>query len=127
MAGARPLSTYQGQFEEQVDGAPLSNPRAFSVTPVGTSYHHEEEEEPEEELTRRSTRKRGQSKTPNRGSIDKGQRKKKQKAKSASEYKAILEQIDGQQRRTPGADILQGIKGRTLRELELYARRWPAA
>ena len=85
------------------------------------------EEEEEEELTRRSRRKRGQSKTPDSGSKDKGRRKKKQKAKNASEYKAILAQMDGQQRRTPGADILQDIKGRTLRELELYARRWPAA
>jgi len=93
----------------------------------GEEDEEEEEEEEEEELTRRSRRKRGQSKTPDRGSKDKGRRKKKQKAKSASEYKAILAQMDGQQRRTPGADILQGIKGRTLRELELYARRWPAA
>ena len=41
MPGSHPIITFQGQFEEQVDGAPLSNPRAFSVTPVGTSYGHQ--------------------------------------------------------------------------------------
>jgi hypothetical protein len=44
-----------------------------------------------------------------------------------SEYPALLAQLDGQQRRSLNADILQGIEGRTLPELTLYAQRWLAA